>query len=259
VTEALDVEWLKNYLQNEAGRVYESWHPEDGVWSIYTFFCWHTRESFPAAHQDLCLLAGLDPRLSQLWPVVQAVQTSLSPEPRSPPVRNTPPGKEDMNYLRLPQLDTPQSELHPRRTVRGRLSNMFRSRRIDDPPSEASSSYSRPPTAMRVRRTTGGGLHPNNSSLSDVVPRELEFQEEPSDQEAAQQGAAISSGTRRVSTPTSPFSTQLQLLQAEEEADCETPTRAEICCALPGTVSSAASPPQAPTKSRSKKQRWSFV
>jgi hypothetical protein len=67
VTEALDVEWLKHYLQHDAGVVYQSFQPEDSVFAIYTFFCWHLRDEFSSAHNDLCLLAGLEEKQSKLW------------------------------------------------------------------------------------------------------------------------------------------------------------------------------------------------
>uniref|UniRef100_A0A061QQH5 Flagellar associated protein n=1 Tax=Tetraselmis sp. GSL018 TaxID=582737 RepID=A0A061QQH5_9CHLO len=66
VTEALDVEWLANYLRFEAGVMYESWFFEDAIWAIYSFFCWHLREDFWEAHQDLCLLAGINESESRL-------------------------------------------------------------------------------------------------------------------------------------------------------------------------------------------------
>jgi len=67
VTEALDVEWLRTYLKNEAGLLYESWNPEDAVWSIYTFFCWHTNTEFQLAHRDLCNLAEIPESESLLY------------------------------------------------------------------------------------------------------------------------------------------------------------------------------------------------
>ena len=70
VTEALDVEWLRTYLQDEAGILYQSWRPEDAVWSIYTFFCWHMRSDFRDAHRDLCLLAGISEIESNLFEIV---------------------------------------------------------------------------------------------------------------------------------------------------------------------------------------------
>ena len=71
VTEALDVEWLRNYLRTEAGMLYGSYNPEDAVWSIYTFFCWHTNSEFELAHRDLCNLAEISEHESLLYDLVK--------------------------------------------------------------------------------------------------------------------------------------------------------------------------------------------
>eukprot|EP00873_Tetraselmis_striata_P044856 jgi/Tetstr1/465120/TSEL_009843.t1 len=70
VEEALDVAWLKQYLLHEADNIYHSWDPRDGVFAIFTYFCWHLREDFAEAHRDLCRLADIPETDSRMFPYV---------------------------------------------------------------------------------------------------------------------------------------------------------------------------------------------
>lgn len=86
----------------------------------------HTRESFPAAHHDLCLLAGLQPELSQLWPVVEASKRQADTDVES--ISTTPDvSRTSMNYIRLPQHEAAEEEArsYARSSVRSRLTSIF--------------------------------------------------------------------------------------------------------------------------------------